>query len=141
MLQLKWDCPTKMGTLIKNTKINAGMKKIIEENAMGLASVNKKNIPHNIAIALVKVINEDQLLISDNHIKETLENIKNNPNVSLVVWPGNWQDNCIGYEFVGKAQHFTSKKWVKLIKNIPENEGEPCKGAIVVTINKIKVLN
>lgn len=130
-----------MGIIIKKIEINSGMKKLIEENALGFASVDKKGIPHNIAVALVKIVSKNQLLISDNYLKETLDNIKINPNVSLVVWTPDWLKNCIGYELTGKAEYFTNGKWLEAMKNIPENKGAPCKGAILVTINKIKVLD
>ena len=130
-----------MGTEIKKIEINEGIKKLIEENALGLASVNLKGEPHNIAIGFVKVVSKNKLLISDNYIDETLSNIQNNSNVALVVWPKNWKENCIGYELKGKAEYFKSGKWLDEIKKIPENKDAPCKGAILVTINKIKVLD
>ena len=124
-----------------NKMINEGIKKIIEENALGLATIDNSGNPHNIAVAYVKVVSKNQLLISNNYMQETIENIKKNPNVSLVVWNKEWKENCIGYELKGKAEYFTSGKWHDFIKKIPENDGEPCKGAILVTINKIKVLS
>lgn len=120
--------------------INEGMKKMIEENALGLATIDKNGTPHNIAVGYVKVISKNQLLITANYLQETIENIRKNPNVSLVVWNADWKENCVGYELKGKAEYFTLGKWVEVIKKIPENKGEPCKGAILVTINKVKVL-
>jgi predicted pyridoxine 5'-phosphate oxidase superfamily flavin-nucleotide-binding protein len=121
-------------------EINSGIKEMIEDNALGLATVNKNGNPHNIAVAYVKVVSKDEVLISDNYIKETLENLKSNRNVSLVVWAKDWKKNCIGYELIGEAEYFNSGKWIDFIKNIPINKGEPCKGAILVKINKIKSL-
>jgi predicted pyridoxine 5'-phosphate oxidase superfamily flavin-nucleotide-binding protein len=120
--------------------INEGMKKMIEENAMGLATTDKEGNPHNIAVGYVKVVSPNQLVISNNYINETIENIKNNSNVSLVVWARNWEKAGVGYELKGKAEYFTGGKWLEFIKKIPINKGEPCKGAIVVEINKIKPL-
>ncbi len=120
--------------------ISSGIKKIIEDHALGLATVDKNGNPHNIAVGYVKVISENQLLISDNYLEETIQNIKLNPNVALVVWISNWKENCIGYELKGKVEYFTSGKWVEAIKKIPANNGESCKGAILITINKIKPL-
>ena len=130
-----------MGKILKNSEINEGIKKMIEENALGLATLNENNEPHNIAIGYVKVVSKNQLLISDNYIEETIKNIKSNPKVSLAVWAKNWKENCIGYELRGEAEYFTSGKWVDEIRKIPENMGEPCKGAILIKINKIKVLD
>ena len=134
-MQINWP-----EVLMKSKMINKGIKKMIEENALGLATVDKAGNPHNIAVGYVQVVSKNQLLISNNYIEDTIENIKNNPNVSLVVWALNWKDNCVGYELKGKAEYFTSGKWVEEIKKLPINKGEPCKGAILVTINKIKVL-
>ncbi len=131
----------KMGTILKNSEINGGMKKLIEENALALATINGEKEPHNIAVGFVKVISKNQLLISNNWLVETVENIRKNSNVSLVVWARNWEENCVGYEFRGKAEEFTSGKWLEEIKKIPINKGEPCKSAIVVTITKIKLLD
>ncbi len=119
---------------------NPGIKKMIEENALGLATVDKNNNPHNVAVGYVQVLSDNQLLISDNYLQETLANIKNNPNVALAVWASNWKENCVGFELKGKAQYFTSGKYLEIIKKLPINQGEPCKGAILVTINKIKPL-
>ncbi len=113
---------------------------MIEENALGLATTDKAGNPHNIAIGYVQVISKNQLLISNNYIKETIDNIKSNSNVSLVVWASNWKEVCIGYELKGRAEYFTSGKYFEMIKKLPINEGEPCKGAILITINQIKPL-
>ena len=121
--------------------INEGIKKMVEENALGLATIDKSGNPHNIAVGYVQVVSKNQILISDNYLVETIENIKRNPNVALVVWNRDWKENCVGYELKGKAEYFTSGRWIEFIKKIPVNKGEPCKGAILITINKIKVLS
>jgi len=121
-------------------EINEGIKNMIENNALGFASVDEFGNPHNIAVGFVKVVSKNELIITNNYLEETIMNIKKNNNVSLVVWARNWEDNCIGYELKGIAQYFTYGKWVDFIKEIPINEGEPCKGAILIKINKIKVL-
>ena len=121
--------------------LNEGIKNMIEKNALGLATIDSSGNPHNIAVAYVKVISDDELIISDNHLKETIENIQKNPNVSLVVWHKDWEKSCIGYELKGTAEYFTEGKWIDFIKKIPINEGEPCKGAIKVKINNVKVLS
>lgn len=123
---------------LKNNMINEGIKKIIENNALGLATVDKTGNPHNVAVGYVQVISKNQLVISDNWLVETVENIKNNSNVALVVWAENWKKVCVGFELKGKAEYFTSGKYHEIIKKLPINKGEPCKGAILVTINKIK---
>jgi hypothetical protein len=44
--------------------ISLALKKFIESSVLGLATVSKSGKPHNIAIAYVKVIN-DQIIVSN----------------------------------------------------------------------------
>lgn len=121
--------------------INEGIKNMIENNALGFASIDKAGNPHNIAVGYVKVVSEDEVIISNNYLNETIENIKSNPNVSLVVWQRDWEEHCIGYELKGIAEYFTEGEWIDFIKKIPVNDGEPCKGAIKVKLNNLKILS
>jgi uncharacterized pyridoxamine 5'-phosphate oxidase family protein len=111
------------------------IKKIIEENPFALATVNPDGTPHAIAVAFAKV-KEGKIIITNDYMKTTPKNIKKNPNVSLAAWNKRWE----GYQIAGKADYFEEGKWLKFIKSIPELKNEPRKGAIVITVNKIKVL-
>jgi len=119
--------------------ISQGLKKFIESNAMGLATVGQNGKPHAIAVAYVKVV-EGKLVISNSHIKESIKNIKRNENVALVVWNKNWEKACVGFEIRGKAKNYTSGKWFEFVRDMPDNEGYKIKSAIVVTVTKIKKL-
>lgn len=119
--------------------ISAGLKKFIESNVLGLATVGQNGKPHNIAVACVKVV-DGKLVISNSHIKESIKNIERNPNVSLVIWNKEWEKASVGFELSGKAKNYTSGKWFEYVRNMPDNEGYDIKSAIVVTITKIKKL-
>jgi len=123
------------------TKITKEIKKLIENNPVAFASKDKKGNIHCIAVAFVKVVSENQVLITDNYMKKTKENILENSQVALAVWNNkNWQKECIGYELKGIAKYYSKGKWYKRVKEIPENKKEPCKGAVLVTIQEIKKL-
>ena len=122
------------------TEIDDKLKNLIENNVLTLTTVDKDRSPHSIAVAYVKVVYKDKILVSDNYMKETLENLKINSNVSLLMWNENWKKDCFSFELRGKAQYFTSGKWREDVKKIQENKGNPAKGAILVTITKIKKL-
>ncbi|MCD6550292.1 pyridoxamine 5'-phosphate oxidase family protein [bacterium] len=121
-------------------EIGEELKKLIEENALAFATVDENGNPHCIAVGFVKVISKNQILVTDNYMVGTIKNIQQNPNVALSVWNKEWKEKCVGYELRGTAEYFTSGKWYEMIKQIPENKEEPCKGAILITINKIKKL-
>ncbi|MBW3002101.1 pyridoxamine 5'-phosphate oxidase family protein [Candidatus Woesearchaeota archaeon] len=114
------------------------LKKLVEEHALGFATIDASGKPHNIAVGDVKVVSKNQLIIGDVYLVETIKNIQKNNSVSLVVWNKGWEENCIGYELQGTAEHFSEGEWVEKAKKI--HEGFPVKGAIIVTLNKIKKL-
>ncbi|MBL7053555.1 MAG: pyridoxamine 5'-phosphate oxidase family protein [Candidatus Portnoybacteria bacterium] len=116
-----------------------GLKKLIESNAIGFATVDKNGKPHNIAVAYVKVV-KDKIVISNAHIYESVKNLKYNDDVSLVVWNKEWEKACVGYELIGKARDYTEGKWLDYVSNLPDNEGYKIISAIVVKITRIKKL-
>ena len=125
-------------------EINKELKQLVENNIVAFASVDETGKPHNIAVGSSRVVSKNQIIVTDNFMKETTQNILKNNNVSLVVWNTNWEDrkDCYGYEFIGTAEYFTSGKWLEIIKNRYKSEDKdfPAKGAILITINRIKKL-
>lgn len=119
--------------------ISLGMKKFIEQNALGLATVDKNGNPHNIAVAYCKVV-KNKLIISNAHIRKSIANIKLNPKVALVVWNKGWEKACVGYEILGTAENHTRGQWLEFVKNLPDNEGYTIKSALVVEIKEIRQL-
>jgi predicted pyridoxine 5'-phosphate oxidase superfamily flavin-nucleotide-binding protein len=120
--------------------ITPGLKKFIEANAMGLATIGKNGKPHNIAVAYAKVEDGDKIIISNAHIRESIKNIEQNPIVALAVWNKEWEKSCVGYEILGKAKNYTSGKWFQYVNDLPDNEGYTIKSAIVIKVTKMKVL-
>ncbi|MFH0835649.1 MAG: pyridoxamine 5'-phosphate oxidase family protein [Candidatus Micrarchaeota archaeon] len=121
--------------------LKSEVKKLVEENALALVSLNEDGSPHCIAVAFVKVVSKNQILITDNFIVKTTENIARDPRVSLAVWNEDWRKaGANGFELTGHAEYFAHGHWLDEIKKMPENKGMPCKGAILVTIEKIRKL-
>jgi hypothetical protein len=108
----------------------AKLKKQIEKSVLAVAT-SKNNKPHQIAIACVKVLGNN-LIITDNFMKETRKNIKSNNKVSLIFWKNK------GYELRGNAKYYSSGKWLNFVRNLKENKGFKPKGAVVVKIKEIK---
>lgn len=113
--------------------ISDEFKELIENNPVALATVMKDGRPNVIGVAYVKVIDQETLLITDNYMSQTKEDIVNNPHVAIVVWDKDWK----GYKLVGQAQYYSSGKWIEMVKNIPGNKGLPVKGAILVKVEKV----
>ena len=107
------------------------LKDKIEKSVVALATV-KDSKPHQIAVAAVKV-SEDKVIITNNFMEETIENLKTNNQVSLIFWKEE------GYELRGTAEYHSEGKWLDFVKNLEENKEFNPKGAIVVTVNKTKI--
>ncbi|MCW8966121.1 MAG: pyridoxamine 5'-phosphate oxidase family protein [Candidatus Pacearchaeota archaeon] len=110
------------------------IKDKIEKSVIALASSDNLGTPHNIAVMFAKV-KDDKIIITDNYMKRTIENIKNNPKVSLAFWKS---EDGIGIE--GKGEYFNSGKNLEFVKSLPENKEHPAKGAIVVSVENIRKL-
>ena len=114
-------------------EINA-IKNKLEKSVIAVASCDKNSAPHNIAVMYAKVI-DNKIIITNNFMKNTIENIKFNSKVSLVFWQGEE-----GWRIDGEAEYFDSGKWLEFVKKMKENEGLPARGAIIINPNKISKL-
>ncbi len=107
------------------------IKDKIEKAIIAIATVNQEGEPHNIVIAHAKV-EEHKIIITDNYMKTTIENIKNNSNVSLVFW-----DEEKGWRINGRAEYYKDGEWFELVKSLETNKNHPCKGAIVINTEEV----
>jgi len=107
------------------------IKEIIESTVVALASVNGDSKPHNIAVENV-CLKESKIIIADEHMNTTIENIKHNPKVSLVFGVG---EN--GWIVDGEAEYHESGKWIDFVKLLKENEDKELKGAVVINVNEV----
>ena len=110
--------------------IDPKTKRLIEGNPLAFATVDKKGHPNVIGVACVKVVASDQILITDNYMRQTLENLNVHPDICLAVW----DKGCNGVKIVGTAQYFINGKWKTIVEGMPDNKGLPAKGAILVTV-------
>ena len=110
------------------------IKDKIEKATIAVATVDAENKPHAIAIMYAKV-KDGKVVISNNYMKSTVENLKNNPYVSLVFWEGEK-----GWRVDGKVEYFDSGEWLDFVKSLPENKGESANGALVVDVENVKEL-
>lgn len=108
-------------------------KNLIEENPVSFATVDGESNPNVIGVAYVKVVSDNEIVITDNFMKQTRENIIANSNVCLAVWDKDWN----GSKIIGTATYHKDGKWKEFVKKMPENEGMAAKAAILIKVNKI----
>ncbi len=117
-------------------KIDLDAKQIIENNPVALSTIDNNNKPNVIAVAYVKVVSDNQILITDNFMKQTKENLIVNNNVCLAVWDKDWN----GYKISGTAEYFINGPWKKYVEDMTENKGLSAKGAILINVSNLEKL-
>ncbi len=115
------------------THITPKWKKIIQENPVAFATLDLKGNPNVIPVSSVKVIDRTTLLITDNYMHTTKQNLHEHPRVSLAVWDKDWH----GCKLIGTAKYYSTGKWKQKVEGLPDNKGFPAKGAIVVRVKAL----
>lgn len=100
--------------------------------AFGTSDLNGK--PNVIAVASVKVVGVNKILITDNLFNKTKRNLLSNNKVSITVWS---KDEKYGFQFKGTAEYLTAGKWKNIVDNMKENKDLAHKAAVLVTIEEI----
>jgi len=78
-----------------------------------------------------RLVDKNQILITDNFMNKTRKNILSNSKVSIVCGAGEeW------YQLKGTAKYCPKGKWRNIVKTMPENKGLSAKGAVLITIKE-----
>ena len=84
--------------------INDEMIKVLEETSLWvLATADSDGMPNAVPIRWTKILANDTLMLVDNFMKKSVDNIAVNPNVAISVWK-----DSTGYQFKGTASVQTS---------------------------------
>ena len=117
-------------------KITDEMKEVAgKARGWAVATATKDSTPNVVPIAFAKVLSEDEILLVDNFMVKTKENIKVNPKVAVSVWDF---EALKGYQFKGTARIETSGKvfdeGVQMVKSMLTP-----KSAVIVKVEEIYV--
>lgn len=115
-------------------QITENIKSLIEKSNISLATCNLNNIPNCNIVACVKVINNSQILFTDNYFNKTRINLEQNKNISLTVCAS---DGNEAYQLKGTAEIFTGGEYKKIVDNMECNQDLAHKAAILVTVTEI----
>jgi predicted pyridoxine 5'-phosphate oxidase superfamily flavin-nucleotide-binding protein len=118
-------------------KITAEMKETIETAKVPVvATATKDGKPNAVPITFTKVISDNEILVMDNFMLKTRQNVDSNPQVAISVWN---LESKKAFQFKGPAKVETSGKafdegveWVK--SKAPHLNP---KAAVVVTVEEI----
>ncbi|MDO5844692.1 MAG: pyridoxamine 5'-phosphate oxidase family protein [Methanocorpusculum sp.] len=101
-----------------------------------LATASKAGVP-NVAPMGAVMITDDAVLIANNYMKKTLANIKENPQVSVLVW-NREIGNC--FQLKGTAEIVSGTADHKKMKEMLDAKkpgAYPCKELVVITVKEI----
>ena len=124
-------------------KITAEMKEVAAKaQVFALATATKDGKPNVVPIAFSKVFSDDELLLVDNWMGKTRQNIEANPIVAVSAWCKRGRDRGRGYQFKGKARVESSGKifeeaarWVETRK--PKWSLSVAKAVVIVKVDEI----
>jgi len=117
-------------------KLTQDMKDIwTKAEVFMVATTDSDGKPNSVPVGLAKIVAHNQIMLVDNLMVKTRNNIEQNPNVAITCWSGKDE---YGYQLKGKARVETtgkffgnSVKWVKE-KGFPSNP----KAIIVVKVDE-----
>lgn len=115
--------------------ITKDIKSVFEKSTIAFATVDQNYFPNTIAVADCKVVSDNQVLITDNFMNKTRQNLDINQKVSLSFWTSD--ENCQAFQFKGHASVFIDGDWKKNVDQDPANAGLAHKAAILVTVTEI----
>jgi hypothetical protein len=101
-------------------KLNADVQKIISQTKIfPVATASKDGVPNVVPFAFLKVFDEETLLLADNFMNKSINNLEDNPQMAVCVWD---TENNQSYQIKGIATVFKSGEifeetvaWVKKI--------------------------
>ena len=120
-------------------KITPEMKEVAENaHVFAVATATTDGVPNVAAIRFGKVLSDDEILLADNFMLKTRQNIEKNPRVAVEVWG---KDIPKAFQFKGTARVELSGKifdeatqWVKSI-----NPKLNPKAAVIIKVDEIYI--
>ena len=115
------------------TQTNDRLAKLLKSFPTIIAS-SRSDKP-NIAVATdVELIEEDKILIAHNEMVQTIENIKTNPNICLLIL----DDKQVGFRIWGQAEYHDQGPYFALCHEKFKTPTTTPQGAIIIVIAETK---
>lgn len=69
------------------SKLTENVKKVISATKIfPVATASKDGVPNVVPFAFIKVLDEDTILLADNFMNKSLQNLEENPHLAICVW-------------------------------------------------------
>lgn len=118
-------------------KMSAEVKETLEkQKPIPVATASKSGVPNVIYVGLMKIVDDETLMIADNFFNKTAHNLEENPKVCVLCWDSGTKKS---FQIKGDAtvckegtDYDTMRSWVHGI-----NDKYPAKGCVMVKITEI----
>lgn len=111
-------------------------KELIENNPCHIATVTPNNEPNLSVASDIKVLDKNIILISNNEMINTPDNILSNENIIITSFNNKWA----GLRLTGKAKYYTSGEYFDICNKYFNNETATPKGVIIIKIIKAEAI-
>lgn len=111
-------------------------EQMVKVGILHLATASAAGVP-NVAPMGAVMIEDDKILIANNYMNKTLANIKENPQVSVLVW-NREIGNC--FQLKGTAELMSGTPEHKKMRDMLEEKkpgAYPCKELVVISVKEI----
>lgn len=106
---------------------------LVRRKIVVLATSNLKARPRVIFVE-VNQVKDNRIIISDNEMKITRQNLLKNKQVCILVFE---KDFSYCLKILGEAKYYKNGKYFDFVKNLKTNKMQSPKGAIVITLKDI----
>ena len=107
---------------------------LIENNPCHIATINQNSTPNLSVASDIKVLDDETILISNNEMIHTPDNIIINHNVVLTSFSDKWA----GLRLTGIASYHTQGEYFDICNKYFNNETATPKGAIIVKVKQVE---
>jgi len=102
-------------------------------NIVVLATANLQANPRAVLCEVNKIA-DDKIIITDNEMTITTENILENKQVALLAFE---KDFSYCLKISGEAEYYTEGEYFDFVKGLKTNKNQSPKGAIVITVKEV----
>lgn len=118
-------------------KLNRDVKELLNDAKIWIIATMDES-PNAIPILFKKITDEDDLILFDVFMNQSIKNIKKNAQIAISAYDVN---TLTGYQLKGTAQYSTDRALVEEGNSITKNYNLTTKGAVIVNIDKVIVLS
>lgn len=118
-------------------KMSKEVRETLEkQKPIPIATANKAGVPNVVFVGLVKILDDETLMLADNFFNKTATNLVENPKISILCYDPSTSKS---FQIKGSAKVYKEGQIYEEMRNFVHsiNDKLPAKAAVVVKIEEI----